>query len=409
MANTDIKWFSFDNLNAPQLTNAWGCMIDVLDACLVTGFGSQAVASIVISDGVGIATFNNSHNIKQFQVIEFSGATESTLNAEFKVLGLTTNTIEFLIDLPDQTAVGIISCKLAPLGWTKKFSGAQKAVYQAKDTTANPYFLRIDNNRDPNYTDAYAKFAKVGILDACSGIDDLSGNQAPFNPSNPNMNWGNNGASSTSVVAGWFKWYYAMVDTVAIQATSSEIASPSPSARNWVLIGTKNSFYLIPRMTIAANYEIPYGFVAVQQKGVSKPALFAVRRDSTAGASQAISSVLNNLTSQNVATLLDYSGSVNSNLSSVITGFGISYSGSSINTLKEDPFDGFMLSPIYLLDANNYMIGELPIITSCPNNASLATNYSLMQNGIDVYLVCRCRASGNTAQGALFFKVYEGQ
>src|SRR5690606_42102502 len=46
MVNTEIKWFSFDNTNAPQFTNTWGCLIDVLDACLVTGFGSQIVSSI---------------------------------------------------------------------------------------------------------------------------------------------------------------------------------------------------------------------------------------------------------------------------------------------------------------------------------------------------------------------------
>lgn len=214
MANTDIKWFSFDNTNAPQLTNTWGCMIDVLDACLVTGFGSQLVSSLVIEDGVATATFGGSHNFKQFQVVEISGANETILNGEFKILGLSANTIEFLIDLPDQGATGTISCKLASLGWTKAFSGTQKAVYQAKNKIANPYFLRVDNSCDPVYTDSYAKFAKVGMLDACTSIDDLTGNQAPFDPSNPNKNWVGSGSGS-SAVAGWFKWQYAVNESAA--------------------------------------------------------------------------------------------------------------------------------------------------------------------------------------------------
>ncbi len=140
MSNTDIKWFSFGNTNAPQLSNSWGCMIDVLDACLVTGMGSQLVSTLVVKDGVATATFGTSHNLQQFQVVEISNADQQIFNGEHKVLGVTSNTIEFVINSPDTIATGTISCKLASLGWTKAFSGTQKAVYSAKDRTANPYF-----------------------------------------------------------------------------------------------------------------------------------------------------------------------------------------------------------------------------------------------------------------------------
>src|SRR5690606_21341309 len=144
MANTDIKWFSFDNTNAPQFTDTWCCMVDVLDACLVTGFGSQDISSLVDENGIGIASFGSAHKFKQFQVIEISGASDSKVNSEFKIIGLSANTIEFAVDATDQTAVGTISCKVAPLGWTKVFSGENKAVYRAKDTEANPFYLRVD-------------------------------------------------------------------------------------------------------------------------------------------------------------------------------------------------------------------------------------------------------------------------
>ncbi len=59
-------------------------MIDVLDACLVTGFGSQLASSLVINDGVGTITFGVSHNIEQFQWIELSGTTLLNLMLSLK-------------------------------------------------------------------------------------------------------------------------------------------------------------------------------------------------------------------------------------------------------------------------------------------------------------------------------------
>src|SRR5690606_37798808 len=185
------------------------------------------------------------------------------LNGEFKILGLSANTIEFLIDLPDQGATGTISCKLASLGWTKAFSGTQKAVYQAKNKIANPYFLRVDSSCDPVYTDSYAKFAKVGMLDACTSIDDLTGNQAPFDPSNPNKNWVGSGSGS-SAVAGWFKWQYAVNESAANSSSFYESEGASNGNRSWVLIGTEDSFYLVNKATVTSVLEIPYGFGVIQ-------------------------------------------------------------------------------------------------------------------------------------------------
>ncbi|WP_227549092.1 hypothetical protein [Acinetobacter bereziniae] len=259
MSNTDIKWFSFGNTNAPQLSNSWGCMIDVLDACLVTGMGSQLVSTLVVKDGVATATFGTSHNLQQFQVVEISDADQQIFNGEHKVLGVTSNTIEFVVNSPDTIATGTISCKLASLGWTKAFSGTQKAVYSAKDRTANPYFLRVDNSLDPVYNTNYAKYAKVGILDSCTGIDDLTGNQAPFDPTKPSRNWTGEGNSN-----GWFKWRYAAIADVAYSTYASEYQLPQNGNRPWVLIGTKDSFYLINGLTIGQTFEAPYCFGVIQ-------------------------------------------------------------------------------------------------------------------------------------------------
>ena len=346
MANTDIKWFSFDNTNAPQLSNTWGCMIDVLDACLVTGFGSQLVSSIVIEDGVGVATFGGLHNFKQFQVVEISGANEAALNSEFKILGLTANTIEFLIDLPNQVATGMISCKLASLGWTKAFSGSQKAVYQAKDKAANPFFLRVDNSRDPVYTDSYAKFAKVGMLDACTGIDDLTGNQAPFDPLNPNKNWVGTGSGSTAI-AGWFKWQYAVNESSADSASWFESEGATNGMRHWVLVGNDHCFYLVNKTTVATALEVPYGFGTVIHEGSPKPFLFGVNRYATADTTVLTATALGDFSRVDVAALYNHSGALdNKRLHRLYGAFNNAPSGTSKNVIKIDLERGYILTPV---------------------------------------------------------------
>lgn len=407
MASTDIKWFSFDNLNAPQLSNTWGCMIDVLDACLVTGFGSQAVASIIISNGVGIASFNSAHNIKQFQVVEFSGADKPELNKEFKILGLTMNTIEFLIDLPDQTIVGTISCKLAPLGWTKKFSGTQKAVYQAKDIFANPYYFRVDNSRDAVYNNDYAKFAKVGVLESCSGIDDIGGSQIPFDSENLAKNWVGTGSGSDAV-SGWFKWQYAVHDTSANSGGYFESEGASDGNRAWVLIGTKDGFYLINRATISTVLEIPYSFGVIQHNGKPKPYLIATNRYAAAGQPVISATPLGDPSRVEVASMYDYAGAkVNTQFSKLITGFGDIKSGIATNVIKADPVDGLILTPFYLVDPSGYIIDRLPLVKCCVNNAASTANYSIFSEPKRAFIGCRFRTIAGGVLGLLMLAIYD--
>lgn len=390
MANTDIKWFSFDNTNAPQLTNTWGCLIDVLDACLVTGFGSQLVSNIIILDGVGTATFGSNHNFKQFQVIEFSGSTIPELNKEFKILGITSNKIEFVVNLPDQTITGTISAKLASLGWTKAFTGTQKAVYQAKDKIANPYFLRVDNSRDPVYTTTYAKFAKVGVLESCSGIDDLSGNQAPYLASSPTKNWIGTG-SGNSAISGWFKWYYSALNNVS-PSTYSEAHTPDEGLRSWVLVGNEKSFYFMPSFlpTSKADYlKNTYGFaVSKKDQRIKQTILAASIKDTSASSTIYYSSALTNLASLSFAGIRNIKSElVNTKFVGHFGAFGSS-SGNN-ETLTLDISDGLLISQVFLKDQSGYFSGELDIIQFIFYDISSQPAISTYSQDDQAYLICQ--------------------
>ena len=404
MSNTDIKWFSFDNTNAPQLSNSWGCLIDVLDACLVTGMGSQLVSTLVVKDGVATATFGSNHNFKQFQVVEITDANQAIFNGEHKILGVTSNKIEFVVDSPDLVATGAINCKLASLGWIKAFSGTQKAVYSAKDKIANPYFLRVDNSLDPAYNKDYAKFAKVGILDACASIEDLSGNQAPFDPMNPTKNWVGSGSSN-----GWFKWRYSAGDNIAGSIYVPEYELSSNGNRPWVIIGTKDSFYLINGLTVGQILESPYCFGVMQHKGLAKPFLCAANHNSSFNNNIAAITPLSNTSKIEVAAMYNYSNAmINTKYSRLISGFGNVISGAATNTIKSDPMDGHILSPIYFADPDGFIIDVLPLVQACVNDATSTPNYAIFSEPNKAYIGCRFRSEAAGALGMLFFTIYDG-
>ncbi|KKW79054.1 hypothetical protein AAV96_09140 [Acinetobacter sp. AG1] len=268
VASTDIKYYVHTNTNAPQLTNNFGCMIDVLDACLVNGFGSQTVSTLTASGTTVTATFGSAHNFMQYQVIKIAGATQTEYNGEFRILTVpNANSITFqLAATPSvNTATGTISCSLPALGWLKPYSGTGKAAYRSANTllASRPY-LRVVDALDAAYTSTYAKYAKVGIVEDMTGIDAMSGVQAPYDIANPDKNWVGTG-SGTSGVNGWARWYYAASNSVSGGLVNSQ--TPAAGNRQWILVGNGDYFYIIPTTTVTSatvntQHASAYGFGA---------------------------------------------------------------------------------------------------------------------------------------------------
>lgn len=264
VASTDIKWFTSDNLNAPQLTNDWGVLIGVLDACLINGLSVQSIASLTASGTTVTATFNTAHQYKQYQVIEITGAAQAEYNVQARILTVpNANSITFeLASAPSvTTATGTITCKLPAMDWEKAFSGTQKAAYRSKNTVlASRPFLRVDNSLDPAWTTTYAKYAKVGIVESMTDIDTMSGVQAPYDAAAPTKNWVGTG-TETAAINGWAKWVYA---TSASALSGQNLSSvPSAGSRRWIVVGTKDNFYLFSELVPADTGRfVVYGFGA---------------------------------------------------------------------------------------------------------------------------------------------------
>lgn len=164
--DTSVKFFTDDMAGASAISGTAGALITVLDACLVNGFGSKAATSVTVAGGIATVAFAGGASAAVPQsVILVAGADGSwtDLNGEQKVLSANAATVTFATALADGTATGTITFKMAPLGWTKVYSGTNKAVYKPSDVAASSALLRVD--------DSGTTVARVRMYETMSDID----------------------------------------------------------------------------------------------------------------------------------------------------------------------------------------------------------------------------------------------
>lgn len=166
--------FDSSETGAPVLNNAAGSMIGVLDACLVTGFNNRAITSLVVAAGVATATCaGHGYSGSYSKDVEIAGALPAALNGRKQLTFVDANTFKFLATgIADQTATGTITAKRAPLGWTKLFSGTNKAIYKRSDLTATTVMLRVV---DTGVAPSSATSARWTAIETATDIDTFSG------------------------------------------------------------------------------------------------------------------------------------------------------------------------------------------------------------------------------------------
>ena len=166
-ADTSVKFFHSDMPNAPVLQAQAGSLLGVLDACLINGFDSRAVNSIVVAGGVATLTISAGHAFEKHAVIEIAGADQAALNGQWKVASATPSALTFACPgIADVAATGTITAKRAGLGWVKPFAdaGTHRAVYQSADLESTRLFLYVD--------DANTRYTRVRGYEQVNSIDD---------------------------------------------------------------------------------------------------------------------------------------------------------------------------------------------------------------------------------------------
>lgn len=157
-----IKNYNYQQASASPMAGTAGYINAILYATLVTGYNSKSVSSISVLSNVATITTSTSHNLTVNDIIVISGANESVFNDEFRIKAITSSTA-FTIDLitADGSATGTITCKIAPLGWSRVYTGTNKSVYRAP--TGNRFYLRVD--------DTQAQYATVSAYETMSDVD----------------------------------------------------------------------------------------------------------------------------------------------------------------------------------------------------------------------------------------------
>lgn len=208
MAN-EVVWFDSSEAGAPTLNNALGTTIGILDACLVNGFNVKTV-TITVSGGVATCTASaHGYSALAGKLITIAGATPAGLNG-IKQISTTPDANTFTFPAPgvaDGAATGTITARRTPLGWTKVYTGTNKAVYKSADPASTGRFLRVD--------DTAAADARVVMYESMTDIDT-----------------GTNAAPTAAQYTGGLFVGKGLSDT---------------SAKSWLLCGDSRAFYYFPQ------------------------------------------------------------------------------------------------------------------------------------------------------------------
>lgn len=210
--DTSVKIFLSTMAAAPVMagTTGAGSGIAVLDAALINGIDPRTLTSLVVSGGVATATFAGGAHAGGFvdAVVLISGVTGSltALNGEQKVTSFSSTTLTFATAAANGTAAGTISMKVAPLGWSKVFTGTNLAAYKSNDVASSGGFLRVDD------TDALS----IRVV----GYESMT-----------DVNTGTNAYPLNAQIAGGLYW--------SKSTTANAVVIP------WTIIGNSLGFYFM--------------------------------------------------------------------------------------------------------------------------------------------------------------------
>ena len=199
--STPVKFFHSELPGAPVLSGTAGSLIAVLDACLVNGWGLLTAQSASVSGGICTLNFATGHSFEADIVALVAGAVTPALNGEQRISAVGTNLVRFPAPgVADGPVSGTITIKIAPAGWSKPFSGANKGAYRSLSPSASGAYLRVDHSA-PRYA----------RLRAYSTMTDIDAGTDPT-PSDAQISGGDYIPVSSSSDATARRWMVAASD-----------------------------------------------------------------------------------------------------------------------------------------------------------------------------------------------------
>jgi hypothetical protein len=224
-----VKRYTSTQTGAPTLNGTAGTLVTLLDAVLKDGFNSQAVSSATQTGGTATVTTSGAHGYAVNDVVVISGANESAWNSEFRVVTVP-DTTHFTFAVAGGTtspATGTLAAKIAPLGWTKPFSGTNKAAYLPKSSYVQCYLRVQDDSSTP--TSASGRWGKARGYESMSDVDTGTGLFPDASQSTNGLSIAKSSTSDSTARAWWLIgdggvfyfgtfWHASYLTTAAVHA-----------------------------------------------------------------------------------------------------------------------------------------------------------------------------------------------
>jgi hypothetical protein len=160
--NTVILLRSTDT-GAPVLSGTAGALTALLDACLQDGYNAKTPSSITRSGAIATVTFATAHGYAPDGLTKVlqAGWTQAEYNGIFQISNVSTNAYDITVTgTPATPGTGSGTSKAAPLGWSKTYTGTNKAVYRGNEVTGTRLYLRVDDNNP--HSNGYQSAKMVG-------------------------------------------------------------------------------------------------------------------------------------------------------------------------------------------------------------------------------------------------------
>ncbi len=262
MPDTTVRYYDYTMSGAPALSGTAGALIGVLDACLVNGFGSVTLDSLVVAANVATGTISTGHNFAMISttgpVIRIEGATPAGLNGDWRVTVTSATQFTFATTgISDQTASGTLTAKRAPAGFSKTYSGTNKAVYRADHVQSTRLYLRVDDS--PAQSPTLTMYETMSDVDTGTGASTVRYFYKSGAPTGTARAW-------TLYADDRFFYLFAVADGstwVSVMAFGDIDSYRSGDAYHCVLIGhpagsSANSFYNVNGSTTGAQLARSY-------------------------------------------------------------------------------------------------------------------------------------------------------
>lgn len=130
MATIGQKYFISTDAGAPAVNSSAGSLSSFLRACMVDGFNLKPCSSVSMDYGVASVNIGFGHGFEAGRVIALNGASPSSVNGEYEIKSVTSDSILFKVDI-DVASVASADVRFAPLGWKIIPSSDEKLVFTA--------------------------------------------------------------------------------------------------------------------------------------------------------------------------------------------------------------------------------------------------------------------------------------